>query len=1152
MATVLFTDVVDSTPHRARLGESTADRVFREHEDLLRLVVDRHHGRVLKGGGDGVMAVFSAASDAVAAGAAIQREVQRATPDIGIRVGVAAGDVSMDDGDCFGLPVVVAKRLESAAGPGEVYVSAVVRLMAGDRGGVSYRALEPLNLKGLDGPVDAFAVEGPEPDGHAATRPFPGTLRRSEHLFVGRGEEVTALRAAWERAKAGGSELVLIGGEAGAGKSRLTAECARTIHDEGAIVLCGVDDPELSMPYQPWAMALDQLFGQVSPAVIESLRDELATLTVLDPRIGRHAPGLPRAEPLDPEAQRLRILRAIAAVLRAATGADAIALVLDDLHWAGPQTLDVLRYLARTEPVPRLLVVGTFRDNAGEVGERFAAVLSDLRRMDGVTRLKLGGLDLDDVTALLRATRTETLLDADRVAAKIAERTGGNAFLVSELCCHVRMGGGEVPDSIREVVAGRIKELSAEARQLAQVVAVGGGRVTLPVLSAASGLEPAALPTAFEELVASGLIDELAGPPPAYQFAHALLRDAVDATLPVPTRLSLHLALAEAIERIHEADRRGVLVDLVRHFSAAAPIGRADKAIYYGGRAVAMAMRTAAYDEGMAMVDTVLASVPAGGRDRIQLQLARVELAQRAGRTMDVEPSARAAFAEAEELGAADLQATIAVSYERGAGVGGGIRAADSAAMIDAALRALDEGYEGDDAEVLGLRLRAAKGRAMLYTAHPGAQDFADETLAEARSAGDDLALALALGSAMFFQRRDPAENAAIAREVESVTQRLGETWLGSWATSHLVRALIRGGRLGEARVELARLAEVADANRYFVFQFMVSVLTGVLALADGRFERAEAEAEAAEEFGASGPQSDISHSGVYGLLMFTIRREQGRLEEVRPILTMLARVDHQGAWAPGLAFAMAELGMHEESRAAFSGIVARGFDTIPRDTVWPVTLAFLAETAFLLDDVEAAPALAAALDEFAGTALVAGFTTCVGPADRLRAALAATLGDAAQFEADIEAARSFARRSGSPAWEAQVEHTHALGLARLGDAAGAAEHYERACRLADPIGMRSILDSPPPAGDRSRPTATPVIPDGLSPREAEVVALVAFGCSNREIGERLNISANTAANHVRSILTKTGTANRAEAAAYAVRHGLTTPRDAGTGEGER
>lgn len=601
-----------------------------------------------------------------------------------------------------------------------------------------------------------------------------------------------------------------------------------------------------------------------------------------------------------------------------------------------------------------------------------------LRRRHG-DRLKLGGLDLDDVTALLRATRSETLLDAGPVAVKIAERTGGNAFFVSELCSHVRMDSSEVPDGIKEVVAARVKQLSSEARQLAQVVAVGGGRVTLPVLSAASGLEPNALPTALEELVASGLIDELAGPPPAYQFAHALLRDAVDAALPVPTRLSLHLALAEAIERSHEADRRGVLVDLVRHFSAAAPVGRADKAIYYGARAAAMAVRTAAYDEGIAMVDTVLASVPPGGRDRIQLQLARMELAQRAGRTRDVAASARAAFAEAEELGAADLQATIAVSHERGFGAASGHRAAGSAEMIEAALHALDEGYESDDADVLGLRLRAAKGRALLYAAQPGAQDFADETLTEARSAGDDLALALALGSAMFFQRRDPADNATIARELGAVTQRLGETWLGSWATSHLVLVKIRAGRLDEARVELARLAEVADANRYFVFQYMVCVLTSVLALADGRFERAEAEAEAAEEVGASGPQDDFSHSGVYGLLMFTIRREQARLDEMRPILTMLARGDHQGAWEPGLAFAMAELGMHEESRAAFSRIATRGFDTIPRDSVWPVTLAFLAETAFLLDDVDAAPALAAALDEFAGTALLAGFTTCVG-----------------------------------------------------------------------------------------------------------------------------------------------------------------------------
>jgi DNA-binding CsgD family transcriptional regulator len=196
-----------------------------------------------------------------------------------------------------------------------------------------------------------------------------------------------------------------------------------------------------------------------------------------------------------------------------------------------------------------------------------------------------------------------------------------------------------------------------------------------------------------------------------------------------------------------------------------------------------------------------------------------------------------------------------------------------------------------------------------------------------------------------------------------------------------------------------------------------------------------------------------------------------------------------------------------------------------------------------LLDDRDQAGVLVEELAPFAGQTLMAGFTISFGPADRLRSALSQLLDRPDEADRLITSARELAVRARSPVWEARVEQTHSWILARRGDAAGAARHHEAARELAQPIGMRSVLDPPvvrPVVVTARAPgSARSARPDGLSGREGEVLALLAEGCSNRDIAARLLISPNTAANHVRSILQKTGCANRAEAAAYHVRSGV-------------
>ena len=278
-ATVLFCDVVSSTEHRARLGEVEADRFFREIEQLLRDEVQRTNGRVLKGAGDGIMAVFTAASDGAAAAVALHQRVHASAPELQLRVGVAAGDVSWEGDDCFGMPVVVAARLESACEPGGILVSAIARHLAGDRADAEYEPFGTLDLKGVPQPVDVFSISWAMTMVEELAWHFPTTLlREAEHPIVGREQEFRQMFAAWETAAAGDHGVVLLGGEAGAGKTRLATELARRCHSDGAIVVCGLCDSELSLAYQPWVMALDQLISQLPQSTLDDLRDDLAPI----------------------------------------------------------------------------------------------------------------------------------------------------------------------------------------------------------------------------------------------------------------------------------------------------------------------------------------------------------------------------------------------------------------------------------------------------------------------------------------------------------------------------------------------------------------------------------------------------------------------------------------------------------------------------------------------------------------------------------------------------------------------------------------------------------------------------------------------------------------------------------------------------------
>jgi DNA-binding CsgD family transcriptional regulator len=272
---------------------------------------------------------------------------------------------------------------------------------------------------------------------------------------------------------------------------------------------------------------------------------------------------------------------------------------------------------------------------------------------------------------------------------------------------------------------------------------------------------------------------------------------------------------------------------------------------------------------------------------------------------------------------------------------------------------------------------------------------------------------------------------------------------------------------------------------------------------------------------------------------MFSVRRELGRLAELAPMIKILAREDTGDVpWRPGLVALLAELGMEDDARRELSRLVAEGLEPF-RESLWLAALAYLTDAASALGDEAAAALLYPEFEPLTGTNVMIGhLVSCYGAADRYLGMLAATLGESDRAEEHFERAMGLNRRMGALTWLAHTEYEYARFLlaSRSGERARAEALVGEAAGLAERIGMLGLLAKIRALGSDAPAAA---LPDGLSPREVQILGLVAQGLSNRQVGSALSISEHTAANHVRSILRKTGCSNRTEAASYAHRHGL-------------
>ena len=388
----------------------------------------------------------------------------------------------------------------------------------------------------------------------------------SDAPLVGRAEELTRLTAAVERARTGRPAAVLLAGDAGVGKTRLLSELCARARATGATVLIGhcVDLGAVGLPYLPFAEALRELarLADDDATIAEALRSRPA----LDRLITRpgHPPPVPTTG--EDDAGRLQLFDAVSGVL-GDLGEDGkpVLLVIEDLHWADQSTRDLLSFLLARLRSERLAVVASYRADDLHRRHPLRPLLGELVRLPMVERLELQPFTPAELRDYLRALNGAPV--PDWLVRDILTRSEGNAYFAEEL---LASGLGTdptdsmaLPTGLADVLLARLERLPAPVQRIARVASVAGRRVTHELLQAASGLSDAEVEEALREAVTHHVLVAEGGE--RYAFRHALLQEAVYGDLLPGERVRLHGTYARLVAAGVEHGGPGSYAELAYH-----------------------------------------------------------------------------------------------------------------------------------------------------------------------------------------------------------------------------------------------------------------------------------------------------------------------------------------------------------------------------------------------------------------------------------------------------------------------------------------------------------------------------------------------------------------------------------------------------------
>ncbi len=634
--TVMFCDLVGSTALAAGMDLEEYREVLAAYQTESAIAIKRYNGYIARYMGDGLLVYFGYpqaheddAERAIRSGLdvvdAIGNLKAGRTVGLQVRIGIATGQVvagdivgegASEERAVLGNTPNLAARLQSLAEPGTVVISSSTLRLTGRL--FTYEDAGRHELKGFSEPTQAWRVVCEV----ASESRFEATRTPEDTVLVGRETECLLLLDRWERAKDAEGQVVLLSGEPGIGKSRLTHALRERVESEPHTLLQYQCSPHhVNSAFHPFIEHIQRTAGFARNDTPETKLGKLETwLSGADQAISDAAPLMAallsisvsgRYPPinLSPQRQKEKTIEALTDRFSALARHAPVLLLFEDLHWADPTTLDVMSIVVDAAPGTATLVVMTHRPE----------FVSPWQGRGHVTAHSLTRLGKRQVIEIVEGvTGGKPLPDA--LLGEIVEKTDGVPLFVEELTKAVMEAGfledsGDrftlrgpqpplsVPSTLQDSLVARLDRL-AEVKNVAQVAAVIGREFSYELLAELSPLDDSLLQDALSQLEHAELIYRRGTPPDAtYSFKHALVRDAAYDSLLKRHREELHAELAAALEgRFPETASQEPEL-LAHHYTAA---GRAAEAVDYLQRATQRALERSAYPEALAHLDSAL------------------------------------------------------------------------------------------------------------------------------------------------------------------------------------------------------------------------------------------------------------------------------------------------------------------------------------------------------------------------------------------------------------------------------------------------------------------------------------------------------------------------------------------------------------------
>jgi ATP/maltotriose-dependent transcriptional regulator MalT len=979
--------------------------------------------------------------------------------------------------------------------------------------------------------------------------------RLTSSHFVGRAAELAELELASRDAAAGRPVVVLLGGESGVGKTRLVAEFEHRL--DGVLVLRGEsieqsDHGDGELPYAPLLSALrplirseHEVFEQLSGASRSQLAALIPGLGDAPPAVRGDAPG------------QLRMFEALLDLLDLLSASEPVVLVLEDMHWADRSTRTFTTFLARSLRAERLMLLLTYRADELHRRHPLRPLLSELERLDRVRRIELAPFDRDELDEALTDILGEP--PSRELVRRLYERSEGNALYSEELLAAGLDGRGAAPQSLRDAFLLRIERLPEDAQRIARVVAVGR-RLDYATIAEVAGFDGDRLNEALRDTVAEQVL--VTGDDDRFLFRHALLREALYDDLLPGERTDLHLALARAMERqCAPDDEREVTLatTIANHYASA---GDQPSALTATVRAVRAAECVQAFGEAAHLAERALELWPRVDDAEERVGMDHVELLRMAARAHAIggdwsrgEVLLRKALEpldpERDRLRYSALLARLGRAQWR---LNRGREGLETSERALAMLRPGEEVAERAVQLSWLARTRVLRGR------FRDAVSAAEEALAaavEAKDIDSEGEVLNTLGMAKIALGEVELGIDHLRRAIELGRQ--GED-LDATATAYANLADLLGlaGRTTEA-LEVAKEGLALMPRRLMGRRDWMELTVAEIAFDAGEWDVARANL-------GHGPEKSVGLALIFRLLV-EAQLELGEgnhdraaalLEQARPLVEVATEPQWHGAFGAFLAELRRRQGDLDGARQA----VASALDELEvcTDDVMRIARVTIVGLAVEADRAVRARDLHETAD--AKDALVRAKIHM----DRLRAAAqdGGPVERACRTQGEAELSRARGRsdpklwHKAAAAWD-ELELPYRTALARwreaealveAGDRAAAGAAAGAALEVAQRLGagwlegeLTALIGRArlrPAADDGGAPAPVgPEDPFGLTPRERQVLALLAEGATNRQIGAALFMAEKTASVHVSRILAKLGVQSRTQAAALAHRQHL-------------